>query len=101
VLPEFRELKISTDIVKETFARQFYFDLAGMPFPDQVHGLLRFVDETRLLYGSDFPFTPASMVEMFAKKIEEEGGKIWTKEQAREVIRGNARRLLGTGSSEL
>lgn len=99
--PWSQDLKISTESVKETFARQFYFDLAGMPFPDQVQGLLRFVDERRLLYGSDFPFTPAPVVGMLAKRMEGEGGKIWSKDQVGQVMSGNARRLLGNESSRL
>jgi 6-methylsalicylate decarboxylase len=37
------ELEMSTKLVKETFARQFYFDLAGFPWPDQIRGLLRLI----------------------------------------------------------
>jgi 6-methylsalicylate decarboxylase len=38
IIPSAQELKLSSEVVKETFGKQFYFDLAGMPFPDQIHG---------------------------------------------------------------
>jgi predicted TIM-barrel fold metal-dependent hydrolase len=31
----------TSQAMKDTFAKQFYFDLAGFPFPDQIWGLLR------------------------------------------------------------
>lgn len=60
------ELELNLTVVKSTFARQFYFDLAGFPFPDQIWGLLRMVGPERLLYGSDFPFTPSKGVTKLA-----------------------------------
>jgi predicted TIM-barrel fold metal-dependent hydrolase len=98
VVPSAQALKITSDVVKETFRRQFYFDLAGMPFPDQVHGLLRYVDPSKLLYGSDFPFTPAVAVGMLAQRMERESGKIWTKEEISGVLRTNAEMMLGLQS---
>jgi predicted TIM-barrel fold metal-dependent hydrolase len=96
LLPSARELSLSSDVVKETFGKQFYFDLAGMPFPDQIHGLLRYVDSRRLLYGSDFPFTPGAVVGMLARRMEGESGKIWTKEEVSGVLMGNAGRMLAS-----
>ena len=80
--------------MRETFGKQFYFDVAGMPFPDQIHGLLRFVEPSRLLYGSDFPFTPGAVAGMLAKKMEGESGKIWNEEQVKGILKGNAERML-------
>ncbi len=42
---------------------RLYYDLAGTPFPRQVPALLSLVGPGQLLYGSDFPFTPAQGVE--------------------------------------
>jgi predicted TIM-barrel fold metal-dependent hydrolase len=39
-----------------------YYDLAGMPLPVALEALLAIVGPDRLLYGSDFPFTPAPAV---------------------------------------
>jgi 6-methylsalicylate decarboxylase len=44
--------------------RRLHYDIAGTPFPRQVPALLNLVGHGQLLYGSDFPFTPASGIEM-------------------------------------
>jgi len=44
--------------VRERLNSQFYFDTAGWAFPEQIKGLLPFVTVDRILYGSDFPYTP-------------------------------------------
>lgn len=90
------EVDISSQIVKETFRRQFYFDLAGFPFPDQIWGLLRAVGPQKLLYGSDFPFTPARGVGVLAERMSiglEE--VIPDKAVIKEIYLGNAKKLLG------
>jgi predicted TIM-barrel fold metal-dependent hydrolase len=89
------ELDLSNKALKETFKRQFFFDLAGFPFPDQIHGLLRIVGPERLLYGSDYPFTPAAGAKMLA--LEMKGGleEIFEDEDVRKgIYSGNAGRLL-------
>jgi predicted TIM-barrel fold metal-dependent hydrolase len=90
------EVDISSEVIKETFARQFYFDLAGFPFPDQIWGLLRFVGPERLLYGSDYPFTPGQGVIALAEKTRAGLEETFPDEEVREGIYiRNARRLLG------
>lgn len=42
--------------------RRLWFDLAGTPFPNQVPALVRAFGTERLLYGSDYCFTPAAGV---------------------------------------
>jgi 6-methylsalicylate decarboxylase len=39
-----------------------YFDLAGFPLPVALDALLHLVGPDRLLYGSDYPFSPAAAV---------------------------------------
>jgi predicted TIM-barrel fold metal-dependent hydrolase len=81
--------------VRETFRKQFYFDLAGLPFPDQIHGLLRMVGPERLLYGSDYPFTPAAMVAELAESMRFNLEELFKDRATREgIYSGNARRLL-------
>lgn len=80
--------------IKEILQRQFYFDLAGFPLPDQLPALLRMVDHTRLLYGSDYPYTPLDSTEMLAQELEEGLDAILTDELEREaILSGNARKL--------
>ncbi|KAJ5678741.1 hypothetical protein N7462_006985 [Penicillium macrosclerotiorum] len=62
---------INGEQIKELLQGQFYFDLAGVPFPDQIHGLLRHVDSSRLLYGSDYPFTRESLAKSLAQRMDE------------------------------
>ena len=52
-------------------SRQFYFDLSGFVLPDQIHRLLRLVDPSRLLYGSDFRYTPAQNVLELVREMDE------------------------------
>lgn len=90
------ELDLSEHAVKETFKRQFYFDLAGLPFPDQIHGLLRIVGPNRLLYGSDFPFTAPQAVAILSESMRVGLEELFGDETIREgIYSGNARRLLG------
>jgi 6-methylsalicylate decarboxylase len=46
-----------------------YYDLAGVPLPVALDGLLVVAGTDRLLYGSDFPFTPAAAVERLAADL--------------------------------
>lgn len=89
---------LTSQVVRETFARQFFFDLAGLPFPDQIHGLLRFVDSSRLLYGSDYPFTPGQVVSELVKDLDEGMKGLWGGEEGegkrRGIWEGNAKRML-------
>ena len=40
--------------------RRLWFDLAGTPFPHQVPALVEVFGSERLLYGSDYCWTPAA-----------------------------------------
>ncbi|QGA18747.1 hypothetical protein EYB26_006432 [Talaromyces marneffei] len=88
---------LTSQAIKDTFSRQFYFDLAGFPFPDQIKELLLYVKTDRLLYGSDYPFTPERAVIGLADVMTREMPKIWDDEKEREtILAGNARRLLAS-----
>ena len=63
--------ELPSEKVKDILNKQFYFDLAGFPFPDQIHGLLRLVNSSRLLYGSDFPHTPRRTVADLIDKLDQ------------------------------
>lgn len=84
--------------IRDLLQRQFYFDLAGFPLPDQLPGLLRMVDHTRLLYGSDYPYTPLDTTEALAQELEEGLDAVLPDEREREaVLYGNARKLFDDG----
>lgn len=49
-----------------------YYDLAGLPLPVALDALVTVVSPDRLLYGSDFPFTPAPAVTALAHALDED-----------------------------
>ncbi|KAJ9602616.1 hypothetical protein H2200_012809 [Cladophialophora chaetospira] len=85
---------VTAATVRQMLQTRFFFDLAGFPFPDQIHGLVRYVDASRLLYGSDFPYTPAAGVEMLAQMMDKEGPVVFGEEKWEDVMYKNAQRLL-------
>ncbi|MEU3642433.1 amidohydrolase family protein [Lentzea sp. NPDC034063] len=50
---------------------RLYYDLAGVPLPVALDGLLAVAGPDRLLYGSDFPFTPAPLVAGLAEGLRQ------------------------------
>lgn len=94
ILPE--DQKTTTEEIKSLLKSRVYFDLAGIPFPEQIHGLLRVTDPSRLLYGSDYPWTPAKIVESLAIQMDEELKIIFERDIKVDVLRTNADDFLGT-----
>jgi predicted TIM-barrel fold metal-dependent hydrolase len=86
---------ISSEKIKQLLQSRFYFDLAGVPFPDQIHGLLRLVDSSRLLYGSDYPYTPATLAGSLAQRVDAGLEDLFGAETARKILSGNAKAILG------
>lgn len=84
----------SGDDVKELLNSRFYIDLAGVPFPDQIHGLLRLVDSSRLLYGSDYPYTPKALAASLAKRLDDGLESNFGAETKKRALRDNAEQLL-------
>ncbi len=70
---------------------RLYYDLAGAPLPRALPALLSLVEPDRLLYGSDFPFTPASLVEFLAAMLS--SADVLDEKQRQVMLRGNALRL--------
>ncbi|KAJ5758093.1 uncharacterized protein N7511_006787 [Penicillium nucicola] len=84
----------SAEKMKNLLQTRFYFDVAGVPFPDQIHGLLRMVDSSRLLYGSDYPYSPAARAESLAKRVDEGLDRDFGPEVKRDILLENAERLI-------
>ena len=89
------EVGMTTETVSATLQKQFLFDLAGFPFPDQLHGLLRVVDFRRILYGSDYPYTPIPSVIELAGTLDRELSELFNPQEMKAIYHGNAARLLG------
>jgi predicted TIM-barrel fold metal-dependent hydrolase len=78
--------------VNELIAR-LWFDMAGTPFPNQIPALVRVVGAERLLYGSDYCWTPSGVAGAQIAQIDEAqppaGAGSW-----RALTTLNAKRLL-------
>lgn len=86
---------ISEEWVQDRLNKQFYFDLAGWPFPNQIKGLEPYVSIDQLLYGSDFPFTPLPAVEALAAEFNKYLPLVFeNKEDQEKISNGNAKKLL-------
>lgn len=72
--------------------RRLWFDMAGTPFPNVVPALVRALGAERLLYGSDYCWTPAAGTTAQVRSVDEAEqpeGDTW-----RELTTRNALRLL-------
>ncbi|KAF7357812.1 Metallo-dependent hydrolase [Mycena venus] len=85
---------ITAPVIKEMFAKQFYFDLAGSSMASQIHHILQWVKSDRLVYGSDVPWTPYVGAEKNLELIKAELLKLFGEEEIRNICEGNAARLL-------
>ncbi|KAF7557677.1 hypothetical protein G7046_g5969 [Stylonectria norvegica] len=82
---------------RKLLRERFFFDLAGFPFPNQIHGLLRILGdggEQRLVYGTDYPFTPEKIVVGLAEQIKAGCEELFDEGQRNDVYMNNAARLL-------
>jgi predicted TIM-barrel fold metal-dependent hydrolase len=85
---------VTPDFVKEKLKRNFYFDMAGTAWPDQVPALLAYVERNQVLYGSDYPFTPVEYVEQLGQVMQRFMPRVFeTEEERRDAYKGNAERL--------
>lgn len=86
---------------RDLLRERFFFDLAGFPFPDQIHGLLRMLGEggeQRLVYGSDYPFSPSAAVLDASNQMNIGCAELFDRIQQYAVYSGNARKLLDSGN---
>ena len=85
--------KAMTEEIYRIFRDRFYYDLVGFAAPNQIHGLLRFANHKRLLYGSDYPFTPVYAVKFLGEGLEKELEGMWDEQTLRDVFERNAEKL--------
>lgn len=72
--------------------RRLHYDLAGVPLPRSLAALLRLVETDRIVYGSDYPFTPDARVRELAADIA--ATPLLDDVARTEALWGNAARLL-------
>ncbi|WP_077037956.1 amidohydrolase family protein, partial [Pelomonas sp. KK5] len=68
--------------------RGLYYDLAGFPLPRQILPLLEIADPARILYGSDWPYTPEPLVAALAAKLD--ASPQFSERLRQDVMRNNA-----------
>lgn len=68
--------------------RGFYYDLAGFPLPRLAPALLQIADPGRILYGSDWPFTPLPIVARLAAELDRTS--LFDEDALNKVLRENA-----------
>lgn len=85
---------VSSSQVKDLFRNRFYFDLAGFPFPDLIHGYLTIAGPGRLLYGSDYPYTPEKITLALGETVDSGLKELFEEEMIEKIYSGNARKLL-------
>ncbi|KAK2473062.1 hypothetical protein H9L39_15237, partial [Fusarium oxysporum f. sp. albedinis] len=81
------------DSMKQTLSESFYFDLAG-PWPVNyaIPALLRWVDYTRIVWGSDIVFTPMSSAAKYAAAFDKDVEEVFPDPRKANAIRAtNAR----------
>jgi len=71
---------------------RLYYDLAGTPLPRALPALLAVAGPSQLVYGSDYPFTPANRVRQLAEDIA--ATDVFDDAAKAAALGGNARRLL-------
>jgi 6-methylsalicylate decarboxylase len=79
--------------MKRLLRERFYFDLAGWPWPDMIHALLRIVGPDRLMYGSDYCWTPAPLARTLTQITDNGAKELWTVSTIQDVYTGNAKEL--------
>ncbi|TXB96107.1 hypothetical protein FocTR4_00016213 [Fusarium oxysporum f. sp. cubense] len=90
-------LNLTEDSMKQTLSESFYFDLAG-PWPVNyaIPALLRWVDYTRIVWGSDIVFTPMSSAAKYAAAFDKDVEEVFPDPRKANAIRAtNARGLFG------
>jgi 6-methylsalicylate decarboxylase len=78
-----------------TYLGRFHYDVAGPRTDDSLRGLLGIANPSRIMYGSDWPFTPATGVARSLDALH--GTAVFDAYQLDDIFRENARRLLPRG----
>jgi predicted TIM-barrel fold metal-dependent hydrolase len=86
-------MALTAEDIDHIFRKRFYYDLAGFSMENQIHGMSRRAGPERMLYGSDYPYTPASSIAFQVATMDKEVEKMWSAEEIKAVYESNARRL--------
>ena len=56
-------------LISKKSVAKLYFDLSGNPAPHLLDWLLTITAPDKIMYGADFPFTPAALVKSNLNKL--------------------------------
>jgi predicted TIM-barrel fold metal-dependent hydrolase len=76
----------------EQTMQSLYFDLAGKVLPHQLPTLLTMVDENKIVYGADAPYTTDNVVKLLNDELE--SSSLLTDEQRQQFFYDNAQNLM-------
>lgn len=76
----------------EQTMQSLYFDLAGKVLPHQLPTLLTMVDENKIVYGADAPYTTDKVVKLLNDELE--SSSLLTDEQRQKFFYDNAQNLI-------
>ncbi|HJF67149.1 MAG TPA: amidohydrolase [Staphylococcus kloosii] len=76
----------------EQTMQSLYFDLAGKVLPHQLPTLLTMVDENKIVYGADAPYTTDNVVKLLNDELE--SSSLLTDEQQQKFFYDNAQNLI-------
>lgn len=76
----------------EQTMQSLYFDLAGKVLPHQLPTLLTMVDENKIVYGADAPYTTDNVVKLLNDELE--SSSLLTDEQRQQFFYDNAQNLI-------
>lgn len=84
--------------MRDTLAKSFYFDLAGpWPVKSAIPALLRWMDHTKIMCGSDTPFTPWALAAATGEAVNRDIQDVFVGDGADEktaaVFENNAKKL--------
>ena len=101
VHPIVRAKGLAEEIDWDANLKSLWFDLAGSASAESVRRLLSITTADRILYGSDFPYAPASALaanlSRFRAELEADPR---LRPMAEGILGGNARRLFGIGQGQ-
>ncbi|KAH6975104.1 hypothetical protein BKA56DRAFT_633846 [Ilyonectria sp. MPI-CAGE-AT-0026] len=88
-------LNLTESSMKATLAKSFYFDLAGpWPVTSAIPPLLRWVDYTKIVWGTDTPFTPWASAAKGVAAFDQDIETVFNDSSKAEAVRqDNARNL--------
>jgi predicted TIM-barrel fold metal-dependent hydrolase len=85
------EVENQPDDLEQTM-QSLYFDLAGKVLPHQLPTLLTMVDENKIVYGADAPYTTDNVVKLLNDELE--SSSLLTDEQRQKFFYDNAQNLI-------